>query len=338
MSNAASFLRQGRRIRLLVYGDPKTQKTWWTCLAAKAGYNVLLVDGDDGCSILSTMLSIGVLDEKDLSHIYIINAVDKEGVPVFMNFAHLMAGETRAFLWDNDVRARAFETKPEHSFVSINTSKLTSNDVLVFDSWKALSWSVKTNYALTQHLNLADASRDGWEGYGYESRFLDCVMNWFHRLECHVVIIDHNYEYDKRNNPKPGEQSKILWSKTLPVSSSSNHSFSMLSHLTDIVWFHRLTSASVYISTTGDLTRIGGCRHHAPGDFRLQDIKIADFFNAVIPFDPAIPLTAFHSIDRGAPVERAPKADPLPAAGSGAASMTFLDLGKAASAMKLGIK
>ena len=43
------------RLRLLLYGPAKTKKTWLAGTAAEAGFNVLLLDNEQGAGILRNL-------------------------------------------------------------------------------------------------------------------------------------------------------------------------------------------------------------------------------------------------------------------------------------------
>lgn len=266
-TNALSILSSSKLARILAFGDAKCKKTWWAAKAAEAGYNVLLIDGDDGASICKN-LSEQALNER----LWIVDAVDSVGVPVFKNFMTLFARDHVGFAWDCTTKSPCIRTSPEHDCFRFDISKLTANDVIVIDSWKALAWSVLTDYAKTANIALSDADKVEWDGYGYEGRFLEAVANSFKRLPCHVIVIGHSYEYSKMSKPKPGEKAKVLWSKTIQVSSSSNNAFSLLAQWTDILYFRRVSDTAIFIETGGDDTRVGGCRSMKPGTHRWEQL------------------------------------------------------------------
>ena len=43
-------------LRALVYGPPKSRKTWWVTKLAEAGFNVLLCDIEDGAAVAGNLM------------------------------------------------------------------------------------------------------------------------------------------------------------------------------------------------------------------------------------------------------------------------------------------
>jgi len=278
MSNASSFLSNDKRIRLLLWGEPKTKKTWWAMRAAEAGYNVLLIDGDDGAWRWP-------ISDAAMSRINIVNCLDDTNRSTFKDFMSIMARNNAPVLWDNTTKSVAQQTQPEHSYLYIDKPKLSFRDVIVVDSWKALVYSTLADFARSQNIDMSDADKVEWDGYGFEGRFLDFIINWFHKLPCHVIVINHSYNYDKRSQPKKGsgEKSVVLWSKTIPISSSANHSFSTMSHWTDIVYMERISESLVYANTGASEVRAGGCRHYPSKQLPWDKLGPEEFFQQVSP-------------------------------------------------------
>lgn len=268
MPQANDITAPGKAARILAWGQAKVRKTWWCLEAAKAGFNVVLFDGDDGWDIIKQIK----FSPEALARISIVDCVDKQGVPVFKNFVDILARDYETFTWDEQAKCRALSTVPSHSYYSFDITKFTSDDVLVFDSHKALVWSTIYAFALQHNIDLADAKKIEWDGYGYEMNFLDSIINFFHKVRCHIIVVGHEVEYEKRaQKDGPGaKKGDVLWSRTQIKSSSNNHATSMLSHFSDVLWFHRTGAQSISINTGGEPSRIGGSRHFPPRDYDFE--------------------------------------------------------------------
>ena len=64
-------------LRILMYGNAHTKKTWWAGKAAEAGYNVLLIDGDNNWHILRQIKA------EAQKRIQILSMSDNRGRPIF---------------------------------------------------------------------------------------------------------------------------------------------------------------------------------------------------------------------------------------------------------------
>src|SRR5688572_11841464 len=113
-------------IRSLIYGKAKAKKTWWACRAASLGYNVVLLDGDDGSHIVRQ------LPLEARKRILIVDLVNTQTRAVFAEFMVQFCKPGNSFYWDEQEKKPVIGLKnPEHSFIHFKPSKFTSNDVLV---------------------------------------------------------------------------------------------------------------------------------------------------------------------------------------------------------------
>lgn len=297
-TNAATFLARPKYARILAFGEPKSQKTWWALKAAEAGFNVLLIDGDAGASIARNITPDG------LGRTTIVDAVDVAERPVFKIFMDLWSRDKHGFLWDCTAKAPALRSTPEHDFLLFDFSKLNGNDVVIIDSLKMLAWSMRYAYAIQHKIDLADAERTTWDGYGFEGNLMNFVLASMSKMSCHFIVITHSQEYDKREVPKKGaprdQQGQVLWSKTIPVSTSANNSFGCLSYWSDILFFKRYSEALVMIDTGGSNDRPGGCRSLAPKAYRWNELPPDKILNCYEGSD--LPHTAWDYIPVGSPV------------------------------------
>jgi hypothetical protein len=275
-ANNAEVRSESAVARVLIYGDHKTKKTWWSLQAAAAGYNVLHLDGDYfGSSIVDAM----PLSSEAKARIGIVNLVGNPGSPTFKNFMELVSRDTIAFAWDEQDKCRALVTKPEHTYWEFDFNQLTSDDVLVLDSWSALARNARYAYAMSHALNLADAEKDDWDGYGWEARFMDHVLDTLQRLPCHIIVIAHAKEYEKRD-PNSG---KIMWAKTIPVSCSGNQGMIMGKDFGAVIHTYRQSSIQIMLQPVGTDSRMGGCRYACipQKDVRWEDVTPQQIFGSV---------------------------------------------------------
>lgn len=261
-------------VRALIYGVPKTKKTWWASNAAEAGYNVILIDGDDGSHIINN------LSEEALQRLFVVDVTPNFQTPIMAEFiTRLCKGEE--IVWDEQakkvVHARS-QANIEHSHFILNGRELDRNTVLVIDSWKALAFAVGWRFAIEQNIDLSDASKIEWEGYRYQGMLLTWYLEQLHSFNCHIIVIGHTDYYEKRK----ADGKTIDWVRTQIKSSSGPHATQVGSHFSDILYFTKVGAGakSFKINTEGTNDREGGSRNIEPGIFLWEDLQFSHLIQA----------------------------------------------------------
>jgi len=269
----ASQISATRPARILIYGKGKTKKTWWTCDAVRAGYNVILLDGDDGSHIVRQM----GLSQPELERLEVLDVVNAPGNPAFARFMAMLSRTETPFTWQVEEKRRYIGApKPGMSYVDIDVRKLPSDAVLVFDSWTALAASTSLQYALENKIDLADAEKTDWDGFGFSGRFLDHILNFIHTIPCHVVVIAHATVYEKRAK----DQKTILSQTIQPISSTGPHGAKLIKHFSDVLYFQQLSGTAFYIDSQGSSDREGGSRLVAPKNYKFDELTLASILQA----------------------------------------------------------
>ena len=261
-------------LRTLIYGRPKTRKTTWACLCAEFGFNVVLLNGEEGGVVIDSMIS-----EKGRSQILTVDLRMHVAKTVFSPFMAQLLRPGNVFLWDEqEQRACLGFPNPEHSYVKFDIGKLTSNDVVIVDGWKALSKSAWFKYAEDNELDLSDAKKEEWPEYSYCYNFLNWILARLHALPCHLIVVAHSqtYEvYDRRDKKNP----KLIERRIQPISSSGRHSQELPGEFHDVFFFKRISPMAVTIDTGGDADRDGGSRLFEPRVYQFDDFLPDQLFN-----------------------------------------------------------
>ena len=126
-------------LRIFLYGDIKTKKTWWAGKAAEAGYNVLLLDGDDGWHILNNIAPAA------RKRIQVVNMTDNRGHPIFAAALSRLLKDGK-MVWDEKAKKSA-KLSPNGDCMAVNLDLLDANCVLIVDSWTAICRSLMLQYA-----------------------------------------------------------------------------------------------------------------------------------------------------------------------------------------------
>lgn len=270
--------------RLLLYGPSKTKKTWWLGTAAEAGYNVLLMNGDDGAHILNRIAP-------NAQHrIRVINCMDQLQKAVFYDFViRFLLGDR--FIWDDETNQAVKKVVPEHNCFIFDSTKLTANDVVCIDSWTALMWSLTVKNAAEKGILLeeGDKGENPWELYGDTSRQADWILNRLKSLPCNVVVIAHSEVYEKTRQVNRGgkKETEIIFTRIQPISSSRPHAQKLAKLFSDVLFF-KMIGNQYRIDASADEHRDGGSRILAPKNHDWDELHFGEYAKlAHIP--PAVP-------------------------------------------------
>lgn len=282
--------------RILAFGREKSKKTWWTLNAVRAGYNVILIDGEGGSKIVRQ------IPQEYWHKITIVDVEDRSGQPIFGQFV------TELFLFKKfiyDIQTRRIVRNssmltPEHQYFEVDASKLTHNDILVVDSLTELRFSVILDWARDNGINLADPSEvesDRWGYYRYASTMLDWMLEQMTSLSCHFILIGHETLYEKYSGTG---KNRTLESSELIIKSSSNpHAKTVPNRFDDVLYFH-IMNRQHRISTEALQGRQGGSRIVQPGDYNWDQFQFENYCEiAQLPKPDDVEQTAFTFFERG---------------------------------------
>ncbi len=316
--------QRNQLLRELLYGPAKVKKTWWAMKAAEAGFNVILLDGDDGSQIISQ------IDAATRSRIQVINIVDKTDTPVMCQFiVRLLTGDP--FIWDEQDKSillRAESAKEDHSYYVFDISKLTSNDVIVLDSWSAFCWSIAWRWYKENNIKVADAEQvksELWPGYRWTGAMASWVLTQLKTLNCHVILIGHQMVFEKKKDEMVNGKLRpvVQWSRTQVRSTSGPHGMTLADAFVDILYFN-VKGSRFTIDTSIETDRDGGCRFIKPGNYRWEDLQFIDIIEdngLAVPYnlsDEPCEAAMWYSSGKDLPVSAVPvKSSGIPIPSSG---------------------
>lgn len=235
-------------LKALILGDPKAGKTEWVLKAAEAGFNVLYFDGDVAGQ------TIQAVDPAVRDRIFYMDCADRlsGGLdPRMVTLCSEFFTSTR-FLWNDTKQELYSRVKDSHDEASgaaldeiweIKPARLDHNWVFALDSWTTLAYSAMVDKANQEGISLADiekAERNLYQGTGNR---LTNMLSTVQKMQCHVAVIGHPAQYEKRKNPAGSsvrstkETDQIIeWTKMVPTSSSNPHGLKMGKFFSDIGW------------------------------------------------------------------------------------------------------
>lgn len=255
--------------RIMLYGVTKARKTMWAGTAALAGFRCLVLDGDDGSHVLRQ------LPDAARKRVAVLNMSDKAQGYEFLN-ALLIMLEGRPFAY-NETTKQIFSKVnlkyPGNWFVCDGFSQLTTNDVIIIDSWSALTTSMFYRYAASTDakVDMADIARFERDAYAWMQNSTKNVMASLHHLPCHIIVIAHEVVHEKYIGE--GKNRTLDFSRIQPAASSNNTSRLLGQHFSDIFRFTPKTMVETIISTGGRELVEGGSRVIAPATYKFDNYE-----------------------------------------------------------------
>lgn len=266
-------------IAMLLYGEPKTRKTWWALAAAEAGFNVHLFDGDKGGKIVKK------LSPKARERVNIINCYDTETRAIFADFI-IRFTKSEKILWDDDINRilPQFQTEvdKDHAYFEISLEKMTSNDVIIVDSIRALVYSTLWQTFADNNKDVAKfQAKPDWDVFHFQMAFLNTVLTRLRAAKCHLIVISHS-DINELKEPKKndkGEMERVPTGEVIkqPLSSSRSHGNSISGFFDDNLYFDNVGS-NTFIDTQPNDERQAGSRSHYGRELwdKLQFGKFAE--------------------------------------------------------------
>lgn len=268
-------------LRILAYGSAHTRKTWWAGKAAEAGYNVLLLDGDNNWHILRR------IKLEAQKRIQVIGMSDNRGRPIFASALTRLLKDGK-LIWDEKEK-KSTKLNPNANCISIDLNLLNENCVVVLDSWTTFCTSLMLQYAKENMIDLSIAEEDTEDKWGFY-RWGGAIASWaatqLCALPCHVIVIAHADEYGKRGKDSHGK-SIVVSTKRQIKSTSGPHAMLLPSKFPNMPYFYQKGTASK-ISTKGTEEADGGCALFEPKEYNWNELQFKDFIKATgLPFPKA---------------------------------------------------
>ena len=264
------------KLRLLLYGPEKCKKTWWACAAAEAGFNVILLDSDDGAHIIKR------INPKAWKRIFHVNIVDGIERPIACEFmTRFLSG--KQFIWDETSREVCLvksAIKPDHKYIECDAAKLSMNDIVILDSWSAVTKSLVWRWYRENNVDISSGDHvrsSDWPGYRWSGTMASYFLRQGKAIPCHFIVIAHQTIYEKHKRVMVGnkERDVVEWSRLQIQSTSGPHAMTMGVEFSDILRFY-FVGDNIKISTIAEDGILGGARLIAPGTYKWDDLQFAD--------------------------------------------------------------
>lgn len=264
-------------VRMLIYGPPKSRKTWWALRAAELGFNVLLLDFEDGAGIAKN-LSPGAL--KRIYRMDLRPNADGYDTSGAAAVVYAMSGQTVFF--DEAKRKYVPRARLEDDvpYAKLDFSLFGPDTVVVIDTWTAFSQQLTANTVTVT--NPTAISKLEWEDYAKIRLVVDNFLNNALRLRCHLIVVGHSETYAKKKptaDPKAPLREQVESVRLQPTSVTRAHAETMAGKFQDVLYFEIPNSLQgTMISTKGSEEFDAGSRAMAPGIYKFADFDPAVFF------------------------------------------------------------
>lgn len=258
----------------LVIGVEKSGKTDWAMKAAEAGFNVLYLDGDVAGQTLNDQ------SPEAKKRIFYMDFSDDlaggKNDPHFINHMADFMG-TSKFVW-NDSKQSKFSLRnydDTDEVWELRPGMLDWRWVLVIDSWTTLSYSGMVSKALDLGVDLGDVEKINREIYAGVGNRLTNMATIIQKMKCHVIVIGHPAEYQKKKMPDRSTQREVKeldqiieWTRMIPKSHSNPHGLTMGKYFTDVGWMDVTRGGTRKLSFKLDVDRSSGGHLNSEGDPR----------------------------------------------------------------------
>ena len=258
----------------LIIGVEKSGKSDWAMKAAEAGFNVLYLDGDVAGATLKDQTQAA--KERIFYMDFSDDLAGGKHDPRMINLMTDFMGSSR-FVW-NDTQQKKYNLRnagESDEVWEIRPAALDWRWVLVIDSWTTLSYSGMLSKAIDLGVDIADVEKVNREIYAGVGNRLTNMLTIIQKMKCHVIVIGHPSEYQKKKMPDRSTQREVKeidqiieWTRMIPKSHSNPHGLTMGKFFTDVGWMDVTRGGKRELSFKLDVDRSSGGHIDSKGDPR----------------------------------------------------------------------
>lgn len=292
MPRATNLSASTQLIKALIIGVEKSGKTDWAARAAEAGFNVLFLDGDVAAATIHQLPEAARqrIFYLDFSDDFAGGREDTRMIDLMYDFF-----TSTKFVWNDSkedkFNVRSYDSEADEVWV-IHPAKLDHTWVVVVDSWTTLSYSGMVSKAKDLGVPIADVEKVSREIYAGVGNRLTNMASIIQKMPCHVIVIGHMDEYQKKKMPDRSTQREVKeldmeieWTRMIPKSSSKPHGLTLGKFFTDVGWMDVTRGGRRELSFKIDINRSSGGHLDSKGNPRESH----SFANLVRSIGGAIP-------------------------------------------------
>lgn len=234
---------KSKRVKLLVYGPPKSGKTALVGMLAKR-FKLHWIDLEQG---IKTLLNPALFPPEYRSNVNVINIPDHRFNPVGIDTVRsIFRGGAKRICYDHGkVACPLCSKRPEARWSEIDLGKFGDDDLLVIDSFSQLAASALSK--VTLKAIMAPNGEDykaTWDDYAAQGALMSEVLSIIQVLDLNIACISHETDSESIN-PAPGHKGKVV-----PVAGTRNASRLAAKYFDEVVYCSILNKKHVANNST----------------------------------------------------------------------------------------
>lgn len=279
------------KLRLMLFGPPKTFKTGFVGMAAKTNANVYFFMGESNESILNQV------PDEFKHRVRIVKAIDnprnKKGWFYHMLFNTFVESGKSVYKINEDSSREFSEADRKHpegvNIAEIRQANLGPDDIVVIDSATALVQSVTTKHLGDQGVSTMNELKDKRAYYGVAANMFNAVMKSLMALPCHVVVIGHNQVREIKDKD---DNSKTVAEYTQVLTTSATQGVQTASMFNQVVYTGFNNLGKLKYSTVPNHDIVTGGTILPPKTWTADELSMAEIMSAVgVSLDKDNPMT-----------------------------------------------
>lgn len=217
---------KSKRLKVLVYGPPKSGKTALVGQLAKE-FKLHWIDLEQG---IKTLLNPEMLKPEYRSNVNVINIPDHRFNPVGIDTVRaVFRGGAKRICYDHGkVACPLCAKRPEARWSDLNLGEFGENDVLVLDSLSQLTSSALNKVTLKAITAPGgEEYKASWDDYAAQGALIAEVLSIIQVLDLNIVCISHEIDVE------PAESSK---ERLVPTAGTRNASKLSAKYFDEVVY------------------------------------------------------------------------------------------------------
>lgn len=257
-----------KRVKMLLYGPPKSGKTAQMALLAVAGFKLWVFDLENG---IKTLLNPTILAPEFRKNISVFNIPDHRAAPIAIDVVRkILKGGAHKFCYAHGITncPTCLKVKEAKWSEQIDLNTFTDRDILVIDSLSQLSSSALAKVTLKSWQ--ADPEyKPTFNDFGAQGMYLTEVLSRIQVANINVLMISHEIDIEKDEKKE----------KIVPIGGTRNFSATVAKYFDEVCYAHVLNRSHKLASgSTWSTTHLTGGRSGVKLEDPGATLSIVDMF------------------------------------------------------------
>lgn len=215
-----------KRVKVLVYGPPKSGKTALVGELAAHGMHLHWLDLEQG---IKTLLNPEILPVAHRKNVSVINIPDHRTYPIAITTVRdiLKSGGPKEICVTHGKIACPACKKDGRAFTTLDLTKFTDKDVLVIDSMSQLSRSAMAKAVLKEISKPGgEEYKPTYQDYMVQGALMEEILSFLQVVDLNVAVISHELESESLQGRE----------KIVPVAGTRNFSLTVAKYFDSVVY------------------------------------------------------------------------------------------------------